>query len=82
MAAKKELLTPGQKAPRAGTYEVVGARGAKTGRTANAKRGGSLPPTPKKGQKYVFMPKAKPKAKAKAKPKATKKTKKTARKKK
>lgn len=80
MPAKEEMLNPGQKAPRAGTYEVVGARGGKTGRTATAKRGGSLPPTPKKGQKYVFVPKAKPKAKAKAKPKAAKK--KTTRKKK
>ncbi len=59
MPAKQEMLNPGQKAPRAGTYEVVGARGAKTGRTAQAKRGSSLPPTPKKGQKYVFVPKPK-----------------------
>jgi len=63
MASKADMLSPGQKAPRAGTYEVVGARGAKTGKMVKAKRGGSLPPTPKKGQKYVFVPKAKAKGK-------------------
>ena len=81
MAAKDEMLNPGQKAPRAGTYEVVGARGGKTGRTATAKRGSSLPPTPKKGQKYVFVSKAAPKAKSKTKSQAAEKKKTTSKKK-
>lgn len=78
MAKSADMLSPGQKAPRAGTYAVVGARGGKTDRTATAKRGAKLPPTPQKGQKYVFVekkkaaakpkPKAKPEAKAKKKP--------------
>ena len=55
MATKAEMLSPGQKAPKAGAYEVVGPRGGKIGRTINAKLGGSLPPTPAKGQKYVLV---------------------------
>ena len=69
------MLSPGQKAPKAGTYAVVGALGGKTDRTATAKRGAKLPPTPQKGQKYVFVEKKKAAAKPKprAKPKAKKK---------
>lgn len=78
MAKSADMLSPGQKAPKAGTYAVVGARGGKTDRTATAKRGAKLPPTPAKGQKYVFVEKKKaaPKPKAKAKPKAKPKAKK------
>ena len=74
MAKKSaDMLSPGQKAPRAGTYAVVGARGGKTNRTATAKRGAKLPPTPEKGQKYVFVEKEKAVVKPKAKPKTKKK---------
>ena len=73
MAKTADMLSPGQKAPRAGIYAVVGARGGKTDRTATVKRGAKLPPTPQKGQKYVFVEKKKPTAKPKAKKKPAKK---------
>ena len=73
MAKSADMLSPGQKAPRAGTYAVVGARGGKTDRTARAKRGAKLPPTPEKGQKYIFVEKKKAAPKPKPKPKAKKK---------
>lgn len=51
--AKK--LTPGQKAPRSGQYEIRGPRGGKTGKERTVVRGEPLPPTPKPGQKYVLV---------------------------
>lgn len=48
-------LKPGQTAPRSGQYEIVGPRGASTGKERTVTRGEPLPPTPKSGQMYVIV---------------------------
>lgn len=73
MADTGQMLNPGQKAPKAGTYEVVGPRGGSTGRMVKGKRGKPLPPTPAKGQKYLLV--EKPAATAKPKTAANKRSK-------
>jgi hypothetical protein len=45
-------LSPGQKAPQSGQYEVVGPRGGKTGTERTVTKGEPLPPTEKKGMGY------------------------------
>jgi hypothetical protein len=52
----QELLPPGTPTPDSGQYKIVGPRG---GDTAEGERtsteGRPLPPTPKPGQKYIFV---------------------------
>lgn len=50
-----EVLRPGQAAPRAGTYEIVDADGDRTGIVRRGLKGKPLPPTPRKGQGYVYV---------------------------
>lgn len=54
MTASKPL-SPGDKTPRSGQYEIVGARGARTGVERTSTRGNPLPPTPKSGQGYRLV---------------------------
>ena len=46
---------PGEKAPRSGQYEIIGPRGGRTGKERTIVRREPMPPTPKKGQKYVIV---------------------------
>lgn len=46
---------PGQKAKRSGQYEILGARGRRTGVERTVTKGEPLPPTPKKGQRYQLV---------------------------
>jgi len=50
-----EKLHAGQPAPQAGRYEVVGQDGAPTGIIRRGLKGKPLPPTPRKGQGYVYV---------------------------
>jgi hypothetical protein len=47
-----ECLRPGTKAPRSGTYEIIGASGERTGVVRTVAAGEPLPPTPASGQRY------------------------------
>ena len=51
----KDLLKPGQKAPRSGQYEITGPRGGKTGEERTVTKGEPMPPTPESGQKYTIV---------------------------
>ena len=51
----EEKLHPGQPAPQAGRYEVVGQDGTPTGIVRRGLKGKPLPPTPRKGQGYVYV---------------------------
>lgn len=55
MADKK----PGQKAIDSGQYEIIGQRGAPTGKERTVTKGEPLPPTPRKGQRYRLVDKTK-----------------------
>jgi len=46
---------PGQKAPRSGQYGIRGPRGGDTGKERTVTKGEPLPPTPKRGQRYVLV---------------------------
>lgn len=54
MMAKKKY-SPGTRAPRSGQYAIVGRRGGSTGKERTVVRGEPLPPTPKRGQKFVLV---------------------------
>jgi hypothetical protein len=58
------LLRPGSRAPESGVYQVVGARGRRTGTERTVARGDPLPPTPEAGQQYRMVDPSKPKASA------------------
>ncbi|WP_230674248.1 hypothetical protein [Rathayibacter sp. Leaf248] len=45
-------LSPGDKTPRSGQYEIIGPRGGQTGKERTSTKGNPLPPTPKAGQSY------------------------------
>ena len=47
-------LKPGQTAPRAGQYKIVGPRGGDTGKERTVTKGEPLPPTPEAKQGYVL----------------------------
>jgi len=51
----KPNLPSGTPAPRSGQYEIIGARGARTGTERTSTRGKPLPPTPKSGQGYRLV---------------------------
>lgn len=55
----KAKLKPGQIAPRSGQYERLKKGGGKSGQEVTVVRGEPLPPTPKKGQRYVIVDKTK-----------------------
>jgi len=48
-------LTPGDRTPRSGQYEIIGSRGGHTGEERTSTRGNPLPPTPKSGQTYKLV---------------------------
>ncbi len=50
-----ERLRAGQRAPQAGDYEVVEPDGDHTGIYRRGLKDKPLPPTPSKGQSYVFV---------------------------
>ncbi len=45
----------GEKAPRSGQYEIIGPRGGRTGKERTVTKNEPLPPSPKKGQRYVIV---------------------------
>ncbi|MFO8082236.1 MAG: hypothetical protein R6V07_18295 [Armatimonadota bacterium] len=49
-----DRLRAGQPAPEAGQYEVIARNGEPTGIYRRGLKGRPLPPTPNKGQRYVF----------------------------
>lgn len=51
----QDRLRAGQTAPRAGHYEVIGRDGEPTGIYRRGLKGKPLPPTPQKGQGYIFV---------------------------
>ena len=55
MADKK----PGQKALHSGQYEIIGKKGARTGKERTVTKGEPLPPSPRKGQRYRLVDKTK-----------------------
>lgn len=48
-------LRPGSRATRSGQYEIVGARGRRTGVERTVTKGEPLPPTPKRSQSYKLV---------------------------
>ncbi|MEA3403090.1 MAG: hypothetical protein U9R79_17745 [Armatimonadota bacterium] len=50
-----DRLRAGQPAPRAGDYEVVTRDGDRTGIYRRGLKGRPLPPTPRKGQSYIYV---------------------------
>ncbi|NLO05707.1 MAG: hypothetical protein GX131_07720 [candidate division WS1 bacterium] len=50
----EDRLRAGQAAPRAGQYEVIARDGEHTGIYRRGLEGKPLPPTPAKGQGYVY----------------------------
>lgn len=46
---------PGHKAKRSGQYEITGPRGGRTGTERTVTKGEPLPPTLKRGQKYILV---------------------------
>lgn len=50
-----KAFKPGQKAPKSGQYGIRGPRGGDTGKERTVTKGEPLPPTPKRGQKYVLV---------------------------
>jgi hypothetical protein len=50
----QDRLRAGQPAPRAGHYEVITRNGERTGIYRRGLKGRPLPPTPDKGQRYVY----------------------------
>ena len=50
----KRTYKPGEKAPRSGQYGIVGSQGGKTGKERTVTKNEPLPPTPKKGQRYIL----------------------------
>jgi len=49
-----DRLRAGEAAPEAGQYEVIARNGEHTGIYRRGLKGRPLPPTPKKGQGYVY----------------------------
>jgi len=50
----QDRLRAGQAAPEAGHYEVIARNGEHTGIYRRGLKGRPLPPTPDKGQRYVY----------------------------
>jgi hypothetical protein len=50
----QERLRAGQPAPEAGQYEVIARNGEHTGIYRRGLKGRPLPPTPGKGQGYIY----------------------------
>ena len=48
-------LKPGATAPRSGQYEIIGARGARTGVERTVTKNEPMPPTPSAGQTYKMV---------------------------
>ncbi|MBD3374465.1 YjzC family protein [candidate division KSB1 bacterium] len=48
--SNKKRFNPGEKAPKSGQY-----KNTRTGNEVTVTRGEPMPPTPKKGQKYVIV---------------------------
>jgi hypothetical protein len=57
MASK--TLSPGQKAPASGQYEIRGPRGGHTGQERTVVKVEPLPPTPGAGQSYSIADRSK-----------------------
>ena len=53
-----KTLSPGEKAPVSGLYELVGPLGGKTGKERTVVRGEMLPPSPKAGMTYRISERA------------------------
>ncbi|HKB16110.1 MAG TPA: hypothetical protein VKF62_08590 [Planctomycetota bacterium] len=51
MSRRRKLLTPGERAPLSGQFEIV-RRGRRTGVERTVVRGEPLPPTPRKRDRY------------------------------
>ncbi len=51
----KNVIRPGEVAPRSGQYEIVGPRGGRTGEERTIPKGHTAPPTPKGGQGFVLV---------------------------
>lgn len=51
----REILRPGQKAPRSGQYEMTGPRGGGTGIERTIVRNEPMPPTRSSGQGYRMV---------------------------
>lgn len=49
----------GEKAPASAQYGILGPRGARTGQERTVSKGRTLPPTPKRGQKYIISDRTK-----------------------
>lgn len=56
-------LTPGDKTPKSGQYQVVGPRGGNTGREVTGVAGKPLPPTPKPNMTFKLVDPTKHKGK-------------------
>lgn len=50
----KDILKPGQVAPRSGQYGLVGPRGGQTGQERTVVKGEPMPPTPKPNMGFVL----------------------------
>jgi hypothetical protein len=53
-----KTMKPGQKAPRSGEYEIIGARGRNTREGSTVVRGEPLPPTSKPGHSHMLRTKS------------------------
>lgn len=51
----KNLMKPGQKAPKSGQYEITGPRGGSTGVERTVVKNEPFPPPLEKGQKYRLV---------------------------
>lgn len=58
--SRNETYKPGMKAPRSGTYEIVGRRDSRTGVERVVTKGESFPPTKRTGQLYKLVDPVKP----------------------
>lgn len=56
---RNKTLSPGQKAPASGQYEIIGPRGGRTGVERTVVRGEPLPPPPQSGEKYTLVDRTK-----------------------
>ena len=52
---KSKTFSPGQIAEKSGQYEIIGKKGARTGKERTVTEGEPLPPTPKAGQHYKLV---------------------------
>lgn len=57
----KDFFKPGQKAQVSGQYEMVGAKGGRTGIERTVVKSEPLPPTKSSGQRYMLVDKTKTK---------------------